>query len=279
MERPQSDVPAKKSTFLLLTLLLGGIGAHRAYVGKRKQAVLFTLLSITLIPGLIALFDFFRHVVKDRAAFAQLYPSTISRRALVAFVAAAVAFECLVGTAVWAYLVMHADRGGRVQSGLIRAQDVTAELARRITDEFLTDGPSDMRCDPSQPATCRFATMTECRSIACMAPLHNDELQRGVIEDQFQADWYPVADSIAIDRTGIIMITFASEFLGPYFSRIGRQLVLVPQLGDVEADLSDPSNAGRHDLTWQCARDSRTSLSPRLLDRFCPHFSTLATYK
>jgi hypothetical protein len=174
---------------------------------------------------------------------------------------------------------MHADRGRHVQSGLIRAQDVSADLARRVTDEFFTGGPSDMSCDPSQPATCRFATLTECRSIACAAPMHNDELQRGVVEDQFQTDRYPVADTIGIDRTGIITISFASKFLGPYFSRIGRQLVLVPQLGGVEADLSDPSNAGRRDITWQCARDSRTSLPPRLLDWFCPHFSTLATYK
>lgn len=279
MDLSHTEVPAKRSTYLWLALLLGGIGAHRAYVGKLGQAVVSALLAITFIPGLISLIDFFRHIVKDQEAFARLYRRTAPRRTMILFVLAALAYQCLMGVAVWAYLVMNAHKGKSFQSGLIQVQGVAADLARRVTDEFFTVGPTDMSCHPSQPAACRFAMLSKCRSIACAAPMYNDSLARGIIEDQFQMDWHPVADSIGIDRAGVITITFASDFLGPYFSRVGRDIVLVPRIGGAEANLSDPSNAGHRDIMWTCARDSRTSLSPRIADQFCPHFSTLAGYK
>ncbi len=52
-------INAKKElgTALLLALLLGSIGAHKIYLGRKTAAILFLLFSLTGIPAIISLFD------------------------------------------------------------------------------------------------------------------------------------------------------------------------------------------------------------------------------
>lgn len=49
---------------LLLTLFLGGLGAHRFYLEDAKTGIWYILFVWTLIPSLIALFELF--VVMER---------------------------------------------------------------------------------------------------------------------------------------------------------------------------------------------------------------------
>jgi len=48
-----------RTTALLLTLFLGGIGAHHYYMGKVGKGILYTLLCWTFIPAIVAFFELF----------------------------------------------------------------------------------------------------------------------------------------------------------------------------------------------------------------------------
>lgn len=52
-----NKVRKNRTTALLLTLLLGGIGAHRYYMGQIGLGLLYTLFSWTFIPGIVALIE------------------------------------------------------------------------------------------------------------------------------------------------------------------------------------------------------------------------------
>lgn len=48
-----------RTTGLLLTLFLGGIGAHHFYLGKVGLGVLYLLFCWTFIPAIVALIELF----------------------------------------------------------------------------------------------------------------------------------------------------------------------------------------------------------------------------
>src|SRR5690242_13343211 len=50
--------PANKAALLTLTLFAGGLGAHKFYLGKYWQGILYLLFSWTCIPALVALIEF-----------------------------------------------------------------------------------------------------------------------------------------------------------------------------------------------------------------------------
>lgn len=50
----------RRSTAAILALCLGGVGAHKLYLGERKAALVRLLLCWTLVPAVIALVDFVR---------------------------------------------------------------------------------------------------------------------------------------------------------------------------------------------------------------------------
>lgn len=54
-----SKVRKNRTTALLLTLFLGGIGAHRYYMGQIGLGVAYTLFCWTFIPGIIAFIELF----------------------------------------------------------------------------------------------------------------------------------------------------------------------------------------------------------------------------
>jgi TM2 domain-containing membrane protein YozV len=48
-----------KLTAVILTFFLGGFGIHKFYLGQAKQGILYVLFCWTMIPALIAFFEFF----------------------------------------------------------------------------------------------------------------------------------------------------------------------------------------------------------------------------
>lgn len=56
--KPKTKGKKSRITAALLALLLGGIGAHKFYLGRIFQGLLYLIFSWTLIPGIIALFEF-----------------------------------------------------------------------------------------------------------------------------------------------------------------------------------------------------------------------------
>ncbi|MDR3541438.1 MAG: TM2 domain-containing protein [Desulfosporosinus sp.] len=52
-------VRKNRTTALFLTLFLGGVGAHRYYMGQIGLGLVYTLFSWTFIPGIIALIELF----------------------------------------------------------------------------------------------------------------------------------------------------------------------------------------------------------------------------
>jgi TM2 domain-containing membrane protein YozV len=51
--------PVNKTALLLLTFFLGGFGAHKFYLGKPIQGILYLIFCWTFIPGFVALIEFF----------------------------------------------------------------------------------------------------------------------------------------------------------------------------------------------------------------------------
>lgn len=54
-----AQVRKKGSTAVLLTLFLGGFGAHRYYLEQIGLGVLYTVFFWTLIPGMVAFVELF----------------------------------------------------------------------------------------------------------------------------------------------------------------------------------------------------------------------------
>jgi len=58
----QSEISKERknrTTALLLTLFLGGIGAHHYYMGKVGLGILYTCFFWTFIPGIVAFVELF----------------------------------------------------------------------------------------------------------------------------------------------------------------------------------------------------------------------------
>lgn len=62
-----------KSTAILLALFLGGVGAHKFYLGQHVQGVLMALFFWTFIPALIALVQMVILITMSEADFNAKY--------------------------------------------------------------------------------------------------------------------------------------------------------------------------------------------------------------
>lgn len=60
-----------KVTAGLLALLLGGLGAHKFYLGKIGAGVAYLLFCWTFVPSVVALVEGIIYLVQDDAAFAR----------------------------------------------------------------------------------------------------------------------------------------------------------------------------------------------------------------
>ena len=74
---PQSGSSAagskSKVAAILFALLLGGIGAHKFYLGRPVWGVVYLLFCWTMIPGVIALIEGIIYATMSEAAFAKKY--------------------------------------------------------------------------------------------------------------------------------------------------------------------------------------------------------------
>lgn len=57
----------------LLAFFLGGIGAHKFYLGKIGQGIAYLLFCWTLIPGIIAFIEFFIYLSMSEENFRNKY--------------------------------------------------------------------------------------------------------------------------------------------------------------------------------------------------------------
>ena len=63
--KPRKD----KTTAGLLAILLGGIGAHKFYLGKTGQGILYLIFCWTYIPGIIGLIEGIKYLTKNERDF------------------------------------------------------------------------------------------------------------------------------------------------------------------------------------------------------------------
>jgi TM2 domain-containing membrane protein YozV len=62
-----------KSTTVLLTFFLGGLGIHRFYLGQNGMGILYLVFCWTFIPSCIALIDFFVFLFMSEYRFNNKY--------------------------------------------------------------------------------------------------------------------------------------------------------------------------------------------------------------
>jgi len=62
-----------KFTTVVLAFFLGGLGIHRFYLGQNKLGLFYLLFCWTLVPALIALFDFFVFIFMSEDNFNYKY--------------------------------------------------------------------------------------------------------------------------------------------------------------------------------------------------------------
>ena len=62
-----------KTSAILLCFFLGGFGAHKFYLGKTGQGIIYLLFFWTFIPALIAFIEFFILILMKDEEFNQRY--------------------------------------------------------------------------------------------------------------------------------------------------------------------------------------------------------------
>lgn len=62
-----------KGTTWILALFLGAFGAHKFYLGKTAQGILYLLFFWTFIPGMIAFIEFIMYVAMSDEQFDEKY--------------------------------------------------------------------------------------------------------------------------------------------------------------------------------------------------------------
>lgn len=84
-----------KAKLLLLTFFLGGVGAHKFYLGQWVQGLLYALFCWTLIPGVVALLEFIIYACSGSARLNRLY--SVHAPAWIAAGGSALYFVVLIG--------------------------------------------------------------------------------------------------------------------------------------------------------------------------------------
>ena len=69
----ENDAPKNRNTAAIFALILGGFGAHKFYLGKTFQGVLYLLFCWTFIPGVLALIEGILYLLMSDAEFKKKY--------------------------------------------------------------------------------------------------------------------------------------------------------------------------------------------------------------
>jgi TM2 domain-containing membrane protein YozV len=72
-EPPPSDSEVDRTMAALLALLLGGIGAHKFYMGRTKMGILYILFVWTLIPAIVGFIEGLVYLTKSDEEFQRKY--------------------------------------------------------------------------------------------------------------------------------------------------------------------------------------------------------------
>jgi TM2 domain-containing membrane protein YozV len=73
LQHDLTSVRRSRVTAAVLALFLGGIGAHKFYLGKVGQGVLSLFFFWTLIPGILGFIEFFVYLAMSEEDFAVRY--------------------------------------------------------------------------------------------------------------------------------------------------------------------------------------------------------------
>ncbi|MDL2263887.1 NINE protein [Synergistaceae bacterium OttesenSCG-928-I11] len=71
--QPVPKTDKSKTTAGVLALFLGGIGAHKFYLGQSGTGLIYLLMCWTLIPALISLFEGLSLLTMSEEAFARKF--------------------------------------------------------------------------------------------------------------------------------------------------------------------------------------------------------------
>lgn len=222
--------PVNKTALLLFAFFLGGIGAHKFYLGKVWQGALCVLFSWTLIPTIVALIEFVIYVFTTPVRLSEKYSARTSP--LTIFLIAAGFLIMLVGLAAIAISSFNDYKTrGKVADGMTLA----ASVKIAIGESFATNGPADMTC---RPGDCSL-------DVANLGP--TSYVRR-----------------ISSDRAGAITIEFDEQVARAPQNRLS----FIPQIDGKKADLSDPKSAGKS-VKWKCGQDVATTIVPDHLPTSC----------
>jgi TM2 domain-containing membrane protein YozV len=65
-----------KNTAAILALFMGGIGVHKFYLGRIGAGIIYLIFSLTFIPAVLGLIDFFVLALMDQDEFNRRYNGT-----------------------------------------------------------------------------------------------------------------------------------------------------------------------------------------------------------
>lgn len=128
-----------KTTAGVLALLLGGVGAHKFYLGQTGSGIVYLLFCWTLIPGIIALIEGISFLTMNQAIFDMRYNGAM----LPAPYLAALPAPQLQPLQPHNIVVNVAPPTGSAAAGAVGTQDVATQikalhdlkLAGALTDE------------------------------------------------------------------------------------------------------------------------------------------------
>lgn len=223
--------PVSKAALLLLTFFLGGIGAHKFYLGKYWQGALYLVFCWTYIPALAALVEFVIYAFTSSERLDEKYPGT-KGSTVVVLVVAFVGLIFVVG--ILAAIALPAYQDYTKRAKVVEGIRIGDALRARIAEAYDQRAP-DMSCGPEA-----------CRLYGA-APGPTKYVKR-----------------TSSDRTGAILIEYDEQL----FPGAKNKLSLTPTIDGKPADLSDPANAAKS-LTWRCGQDAMTTVAPRYLPSSC----------
>ncbi len=84
--RQKNSEGLSKTALLLLTFFLGGIGAHKFYLGKKWQGFFYLIFCWTSIPGLIALIEFIIYAFTSSETLQEKYTVNAGAGVIIAVV-------------------------------------------------------------------------------------------------------------------------------------------------------------------------------------------------